>query len=87
MSSSGDPEIVVDVSELYFMNSSCLKAFASWIHQVDSSQCPHRIKLLSNARQHWQRRSLDTPRRLAPAVIDIEQVTSALPSRRPTLEP
>ena len=47
----------VDLAELYFMNSSCLKAFVSWIYKVNTTGRPYQIHLQMNPRQPWQRRS------------------------------
>jgi hypothetical protein len=47
--------------ELEFMNSSCLKAFVSWIaklEDVEDPQAQYRIRFLSDATKLWQRRSL-----------------------------
>ena len=69
-------DVRVDLGELYFMNSSCLKAFVSWIHKVNTTGRPYSIKLLMNSRQQWQMRSLATLQRLAPAVVTIEETAT-----------
>jgi hypothetical protein len=69
-------EVVFDFHELYFLNSSCLKAFVTWIHTVDSEGVPYKIRFLSNPNLHWQRRSLDALHRLALDVVTIEQLAS-----------
>lgn len=69
-------DVRVDLGELYFMNSSCLKAFVSWIHKVNTNGRPYAIRLLMNARQQWQMRSLATLKRLAPAVVTIEDTAA-----------
>lgn len=53
-------EVVVDVRNLEFINSSCLKAFVTWISSVQAQQTSdqYRIVFLSSPRLHWQRRSL-----------------------------
>ena len=46
-----------DFSELYFVNSSCLKAFVTWIDTVGQMQpAPYEIRFLTNPNLHWQRR-------------------------------
>jgi len=65
--------VCVDLGELYFMNSSCLKAFVSWIYKVNSTGRPYQIRLQMNSRQPWQRRSLEPLKRLAPAVVQLEE--------------
>jgi len=69
-------DVRVDLGDLYFMNSSCLKAFVSWIHKVNTTGRPYSIKLLMNSRQQWQMRSLATLQRLAPAVVTIEETAT-----------
>lgn len=63
--------VSVDLRELYFMNSSCLKNFVSWIYKVDTEGKPYEITLMANARLQWQQRSLATLQRLAPSIVTI----------------
>lgn len=69
-------EVVFDIGELYFMNSSCLKAFITWlclVHEMEEAdRCVARF--LSNPRLHWQRRSLEALRHYAPDVVRIDVV-------------
>ncbi len=65
----------VDLADLYFMNSSCLKAFVSWIYKVNTTGRPYQIHLLMNPRQPWQRRSLEPLKRLAPAVVVLDDIS------------
>lgn len=62
-------EVHVDLVELYFMNSSCVRAFASWIYTVRNAANPYQVHVQMNSRQAWQQRSLEPIRRLAPAVV------------------
>lgn len=65
--------VEVDLTELYFMNSSCLKQFVSWIHKVDTGNKAYRIQFVTNPRLHWQSRSLATLKRLAPTTVTIRE--------------
>ena len=65
-------EAVVDVRELYFMNSSCIKAFVSWIYRVSTTGSRYAIRFLANTRLHWQSNTLSALQRMAPAVVSIE---------------
>jgi hypothetical protein len=67
----------VDLADLYFMNSSCLKAFVSWIYKVNTTGRPYQIHLQMNPRQPWQRRSLEPLKRLAPAVVFLDDMSEA----------
>ena len=53
-------EASVDMRGLEFMNSSCFKAFITWIVAVDRLPAGQRyhIRFLCNNAIHWQRRSL-----------------------------
>jgi len=66
--------VVVDLGDLYFMNSSCLKAFVAWIYKVRTMGSPYRIRLQLNPRQRWQRRGLEPLQRLAPAVVFLDEI-------------
>ncbi|MEO8177319.1 MAG: hypothetical protein ABI895_00675 [Deltaproteobacteria bacterium] len=68
--------VLVDVTQLEFMNSSCIKAFASWIHDVDTSDTPYSVRLRFNPGLRWQKRTLDTLTRLAPRTVQLEEAPS-----------
>ena len=53
-------EVIVDLRELEFMNSSCFKNFVTWITDVRESmvESQYKIRFLSNPELLWQRRSL-----------------------------
>lgn len=66
-------EVRVDVSELYFMNSSCLKSFVTWIDTLSNgAEHPYRIRFLGSAKLVWQKRTFDVLQRLGPAVVRLE---------------
>lgn len=65
--------ISVDLTQLYFMNSSCLKAFASWIYDVKGHGHPYQIRLRMNPGLNWQRRTLKTLVRMAPDLVKVEE--------------
>ena len=53
-------EITIDMRELEYINSSCFKAFVSWLgelHDLDPGR-QYRIRFLSDEHKHWQRPSL-----------------------------
>lgn len=67
-------EVVVDVRSLEFMNSSCFKAFVSWIGRLQelAPEAQYRIRFLSDQRMLWQRRSLHALSCFAVNLISIE---------------
>jgi hypothetical protein len=52
--------VKVDMTTLAFMNSSCFKDFIVWLEKVRecAAERQYQIVFMSNAAQHWQRRSL-----------------------------
>ena len=65
-------EVTLELTELEFINSSCLKAMVAWIYKVDTEGRPYTIRLLRDPALHWQRTSLATLQRLAPEVVSVE---------------
>lgn len=66
-------EVTVDVRQLEFMNSSCLKCLVWWVSTVQDqpSDAKYRIVFLSSPSVYWQRRSLDALACLAGDIISI----------------
>ena len=66
-------EVAVNLRELYFMNSSCLKAFVTWIDMLAGGlDQPYRIRFVGSSKLGWQKRTLDALQRLGPAVVNLE---------------
>jgi anti-anti-sigma regulatory factor len=67
-------EVVVDVRSLDFMNSSCFKAFVSWIGRLQAlgSEAQYRIRFVSDQRMLWQRRSLHALACFAVDLVSVE---------------
>jgi hypothetical protein len=73
----GVSRVAFDFSSLYFMNSSCFKAFVSLIDTVSrTAPRAYAVCFLTNPRIHWQRRSLEALRYLAPKVVEVEPLPS-----------
>ncbi|AUX24341.1 hypothetical protein SOCEGT47_048780 [Sorangium cellulosum] len=66
--------IELDVKALYFLNSSCLKAFVSFIGGLASQGVKSKIRFITDARLGWQRRSLTALERMSPELVSIEDV-------------
>jgi anti-anti-sigma factor len=71
--SIGAKEVVVDLKELEFMNSSCLKSFVYWISTVHdlSATLQYHITFVSSPEMYWQRRSLTALAGLAAELVSI----------------
>ena len=61
-----------DVRALYFLNSSCLKAFISFICGLAGHGMKCKVLFIADARLGWQRRSLVALERMAPELVSIE---------------
>ena len=70
--------VIVDVRELEFASSSCLKEFVTWLMRVveleDSQR--YQIRFRSNSHHSWQRRSLGAIAVFAGSVVQIDMDVS-----------
>ena len=66
-------KVVVDVTELEFMNSACFKSFVSWIGSAEEGKHLYQIVFASSPKQLWQRRSLHALVCFAPRLVSIER--------------
>jgi hypothetical protein len=71
----GIKEVVIDLRELEFMNSSCFKCFLSWIAEIQELDEESRYKVVfqSSSKMHWQKRSLHSLRCFAVELISINE--------------
>jgi len=71
----GVKEVVVDLRTVEFMNSSCFKCVLSWITSINELEVEarYRIALLSSAKHHWQKRSLQSLRCFAVELITVTE--------------
>jgi len=67
-------EVVVDLRELVFMNSSCLKAVVTWLGRVQDRPTAqrYRVRFLKEPAAHWQVRSLHALASFAPEIVRVE---------------
>jgi hypothetical protein len=70
----GVSEVVCDLDELYFMNSSCFKALVTWVTTLSAVEASkrYRIRIRSNRQLAWQRRSVEALRCLAERIVMVE---------------
>ena len=66
-------EIIVNVHELYFINSVCLKSLVQWVDRIVNMPSHRRYTLtfLVDPRLHWQDRSLLALQHMAPEFVRI----------------
>lgn len=68
----GVSEVVFDFCALEFMNSSCFKAFVTFIDNAKTVAAGYRIRFITTSKHYWQRRSLEALARLATGVVVIQ---------------
>ena|SRR5882724_5507941 len=61
----------VDISALYLLNSSCLKAFVSFIQLNITSKRRYAVRFLVDKRLVWQERTLGVLSRMAPDLVSV----------------
>ena len=68
-------EVVIDMRQLEFMNSSCFKVFVSWITEIQElpEAQQYKVRFQSNPQLHWQKRSLHSLRCFAVELITVEE--------------
>jgi hypothetical protein len=66
-------EVLVDVHELYFINSVCLKSLIVWINLImnTSGASRYRLTFLVDPHLHWQDRSILALQRMAPDIVQV----------------
>ena len=67
-------EVTIDLTQLEFMNSSCFKAFVTWIGNLQDLESPKQYSIVfkSDDNKHWQRRSLEALSCFAVDLIRVE---------------
>jgi hypothetical protein len=67
-------EVVVDLRDCGFINSSCLKSFVVWLNRIQDLEVgqQYRIRFLSDDSKPWQRRSLGTLSCFAVDLVRVE---------------
>ncbi|XXX72910.1 hypothetical protein WMF30_35210 [Sorangium sp. So ce134] len=65
------PTVEFDVRALYFLNSSCLKSFISFICGLAGQGVKSKVVFVTDARLGWQRRSLAAIERMSPELVSI----------------
>lgn len=70
----GSQRVTVDLMQLEFMNSSCIKAFVTWLARMqrEPEQRQYRVVFVSNPEILWQKGSLRAFQCLAPDHVAVE---------------
>jgi anti-anti-sigma regulatory factor len=66
-------ELVVDVAEVYYLGSSCIKAFVTLTVGLQHGTAGMLLRILTNPRLDWQDRAFSVLARIAPERVVVEQ--------------
>jgi hypothetical protein len=66
--------VVVDLRDLYFLNSSCFKAIITWIGSINSlgESQRYQVQFVTNPRLSWQKRNLQSILDFAPTIVVVK---------------
>jgi hypothetical protein len=67
-------EIEIDVSSIYYLGSSCIKAFVSLTAALKAAPKHPKMRILTSTRLDWQERTFAILARLAPELVTVERV-------------
>lgn len=78
---AGVPEVLIDLRRLEFMNSSSFKAFVGWIASLRDAPAEkqYKVRLVSDPKKHWQRRSLGALASFAPDLVHVDSDRAGTP--------
>ncbi|HLY93284.1 MAG TPA: hypothetical protein VKP14_00390 [Gaiellaceae bacterium] len=64
-------EVVVDLRELEFMNSTCIKTFVTWLSELRDADAVARypVRFVFDPSKPWQRRTVGALKSFAPSVV------------------
>ena len=68
-----DQQVVVDVKNVYYMNSATIKCLVTWIMKVRdlNENARYFVAFATNTQFAWQKRSLAAVQRLAPDIVTL----------------
>lgn len=66
-------ELVIDVVEVYYLGSSCIKAFITLTVGLQNGTAGMLLRIMTNPRLDWQDRAFSVLARIAPERVTVEQ--------------
>lgn len=71
---TGAQTVVIDCQSLFFMNSSSVKCFVTWLAKIRQLAPSNRygVHFKTNRQFAWQQRSLEAVRRFAPDLVTLD---------------
>jgi hypothetical protein len=79
------PQVAILCEELYFMNSSAIKSFVTWLSRVKAlpPDKRYRVTVRTNRFLAWQGRSFDAIQRSAPDIFSVDHSATSSNHRLP----
>ncbi|MGC4067578.1 MAG: hypothetical protein QM784_23615 [Polyangiaceae bacterium] len=66
-------ELVIDVVEVYYLGSSCIKSFVTLTVGMQNGTAGLLLRVVTNPRLDWQERAFSVLARIAPQRVRVEQ--------------
>jgi hypothetical protein len=66
-------EVILDVTEVYYLGSSCIKSFVALIEALKKVSSRPQIRVVVSPRLDWHERTFSILARLAPTLVTIEK--------------
>lgn len=66
-------EVIIDVTEVYYLGSSCIKSFVALIEALKKVDFHPQVRVLVNPRLDWHERTFSILSRLAPTLVTLEK--------------
>lgn len=67
-------ELVIDVVDVYYLGSSCIKSFVTLTVGLKSGTAGLLLRIVTNPRLDWQERAFSVLARISPQRVVVEQV-------------
>lgn len=65
------PRLVLDLRQLYFINSSCLKAFVNLVFFLQEASPQTSVEFIADKKLSWQERAVSPLHRMSPKTVTI----------------
>jgi anti-anti-sigma regulatory factor len=67
-------EVVIDVVDVYYLGSSCIKSFVTLTVGLQNGTAGLLLRIVTNPRLDWQERAFSVLSRIAPQRVIVEQI-------------
>jgi len=66
-------DFTIDVTEVYYLSSSCIKSFVTLIEALKKLDFHPRVRIIIHSRLDWHERTFSILSRLAPTLITLDK--------------